>query len=251
MRGSTPWTIALLLLGAVAAQAMIAPPVLQDARTAYEEGNYAAAVEHYEAALAQGADHPLVHYNLGNAHFRAGDLGEAIVSYVRAQRLAPRDERIASNLRVARAQIRDRELGGEVPAVLAPAAWLYGLLSLDEWWTLFAVAFAAVAIAAIVGHWRPALRPVGRRAMIAAGTVAVLALLMGGIRYRNEVATARAIVVAQEVQVRSGPGDDYGLAFRVHEGLQVTVDERRERWWRIDLGGELVGWVPAASLERI
>jgi uncharacterized protein YgiM (DUF1202 family) len=58
-------------------------------------------------------------------------------------------------------------------------------------------------------------------------------------------------VVAEEVDVRSGPGTSYNLAFRVHEGLAVRVAEDRGDWLRIDLGGELVGWVPASTLEHI
>lgn len=241
----------LLLLVATTSAAMDAPPSLDAAREAYERGDFRAAIDGYRAALDAGADHALVHYNLGNAHFKAGDLGEAIASYVRAQRRAPRDERIRTNLAVARAQIRDRDLAGDLPAVLVPLAWIYHGLSLDEWWTLFAVCFFVGVLGLVLGHWVVGRRPLGRRVALAAAVVGVLALGMGLTRYRVEVATASAVVVREEIEVRSGPGSDYNLAFRVHEGLQVEVAERRGEWWRIDLGGELVGWVPSAALESL
>lgn len=249
MRNS--FVIVILSLIVSTAGAREVPASLEEARAAYEAGDFAQAAVAYESAIAAGADHALVHYNLGNAHFKAGDLGEAIASYVRAQRRAPRNDAIRANLAVARAQIRDRELAHGVPAVLAPIAWVYGSLSLDEWWVLFAVAFAVAAVVSIAGHWRADVRPIGRRVLVGAVAVASLALVMGGVRYRVEVARASAVVVQEEIEVRSGPGRDYNLAFRVHEGLQVQVAERRGDWWRIDLGGELVGWVPASSLETL
>lgn len=240
-----------LALFVVPARAAEVADVLEDARAAYEAGDYRAAVDDYRAALDRGVDHALIHYNLGNAYFRAGELGPAIASYVRAERRAPRDERIRTNLSVARAQIRDRELGGETPAVLVPFAWTYGLLSLDEWWTLVLVAFALTAACFVTSHWRPTARGVARRVAWVAIGIGAISLVMGSVRYREEVAVTSAVVVDDQVEVRSGPGTDYGLAFRIHEGLQVDVDDRRGAWARIDLGGELVGWVPTSSLESL
>jgi tetratricopeptide (TPR) repeat protein len=234
------------------AVAMVAPPSLEEARTAYEAGDFEAAVDHYRDALAAGADHALVHYNLGNALFKAGELGEAIASYVRAHRLDPRDERIRANLQVARAQIRDRELaGGDLPAVFVPVRWLYQRFSLNEWWTIALVGFGLVVLVSIAGHWDRLEHARVRRLVIGLAVVVALAATMGVVRYRTEIARTSAVVVAQEVEVRSGPGSDYSLAFRIHEGLQVRVSERRPDWVRVDLGGELVGWVPTRSLELL
>ena len=241
-----------LVLGAVAVSAQDPIAALDAATRAYESGNFSRAVELYEQAIDEGAGGALVHYNLGNAHFKTGDLGPAIASYVRAQRLAPRDERIRTNLRVARAQIRDRELtDAQLPAALAPVRWTYDRFSLDEWWTVAILVFAALVAVAIAGQWTRLGPGAVRRTTLALGVVLAVAVAMGLVRYRSEVARDSAVVVAQQVEVRSGPGRDYNLAFRIHEGLQVHVAERRDDWLRIDLGGELVGWVPASVLELL
>ena len=262
MRGEpVRWILGVLVLvlgavGADAAPSSALGELLGLAEAAYERGDFARASELYQQALEEGADHPLVHYNLGNAWFKQGELGEAIASYVRAQRQAPRDARIDTNLRRARAQIRDRELGGgDLPAVLRPVPWLYGRFSMNEWFGIALAAYAFGLLALVGGHWIGALRRPGPwRARRWAGVLAVIALLaalMGTFRYRNEVATVGAVAVAQEIEVRSGPGRDYPLAFRIHEGLRVDVAEIRPDWVRIDLGGDLTGWVPASSLETL
>lgn len=219
---------------------------------AYESQDFAEAVEAYREALGLGLDHAVLHYDLGNAHFKRGALGRAIASYERAHRLAPRDAKIRHNLGLARAQIRDRELVTHgTPPPLAPFGWVYGRLSLDEWWGAFACAFALAFGLLAVAPWWSARGRLLRRTAAAAAVVAAVSFGMGAVRYRQEVSREYAVVIVDEVEVRSGPGREYNLAFRVHEGLRVLAAEQRGEWVRIDLGGELVGWLPASQLERL
>lgn len=239
------WSVA-----AAAAPADSVAVLLDSAEAAYERGDFTAAAADYQRAVDAGLDHPLLHYNLGNARFKQGELGAAIASYVRAERRAPRDERIATNLQRARTQIRDRDLAaGQLPPVLRPVPWLYGRLSLDEWWMVALVAYLIAVAARILRQWSVLDRRWLARASLACFGLALLATVMGTIHYRNEVSRTVAVAVVDEIEVRSGPGRDYSLAFRIHEGLQVRLAERRDQWVRIELGGELTGWVPASSLE--
>jgi tetratricopeptide (TPR) repeat protein len=65
---------------------------------AYEAEQYEEAVALYEAIAKRRIRAGRVYYNLGNAYFKAGQLGKAILSYERARRLLPRDEDIEANL---------------------------------------------------------------------------------------------------------------------------------------------------------
>ena len=64
----------------------------------YDAGKFAEAAAAYEKIEPKTAH---VYYNLGNAWFRQGKLGEAILNYERARRLAPRDPDILANLKFA------------------------------------------------------------------------------------------------------------------------------------------------------
>ena len=57
----------------------------------YEREEYAEAIQQYEALIGQGYRDAAVHYNLGNAYLESGDLGRAILNYLRAEELSPRD----------------------------------------------------------------------------------------------------------------------------------------------------------------
>jgi len=89
----------------------------------YDAGRYAESAQVYEQIVDQGYQDSALYYNLGNAYYKQGDLGRAILNYVRAERLAPRDADVRANLELARAQTIDLLGPAErsLPARLAAA----------------------------------------------------------------------------------------------------------------------------------
>ena len=71
------------------------------ATQAYDENRLPDAIQGWESLLHANQVLPEVLYNLGNARYRHGDLGQAIWAYRHAQRLAPRDPDIRANLNLA------------------------------------------------------------------------------------------------------------------------------------------------------
>jgi len=95
--------------------------------TARREAFAAAAARYEEALLARPANGAL-EYDCANAHLLAGHVGRAILRYRRAERLLPGDERVATNLAVARARRRDRIEASASQSVLETVAfWHRGL----------------------------------------------------------------------------------------------------------------------------
>jgi Flp pilus assembly protein TadD len=114
--------IALLLgLSAVAATAADAATGFEAANRQYEKGDFAGAAKAYAALLDQGQHSSAVLFNLGNAHFKAGQLGAAIAAYRRAEALAPRDPDIRANLQFAREKVAgDTHCGAPAPPPGSP-----------------------------------------------------------------------------------------------------------------------------------
>ena len=63
--------------------------------------DYRRAASLLETLLADGCQNGAVYYNLGNAYFRAGELGRAIAAYRQAKPYRPRDPYLDANLRQA------------------------------------------------------------------------------------------------------------------------------------------------------
>lgn len=224
---------------------------MADANRLYEEGRFAEAAALYQTLVIAGAEEGRLYYNLGDAHYKAGDLGRAILNFRRAQRLLPRDGDVAVNLKLARAQtldrIEDESEGAIVDLMRRIIRWTTLNEAAKAALTLWAL-LCALGIGAIL--WR------GRRRVLLylAGGVATL-LLLGvlsiGIRLLDEHGQPPAVVVADKVPIRSGPGDDYLIEFTLHSGAEVRIVDRRGDWLRITLPGDLQGWAPNEALIEL
>ncbi len=226
--------------------------LVAEGNQAYTAGDLETARQNYREALARGADDAVVHYNLGNVLARQGELGRAIASYLRAQRLAPRDHDVRANLAWVRANTRDLELAGHrLPPVIAQLDAAVHLLSLDEWAIVLALCSWLTAVL-VAWTWRRGWLSAGlRRWRLLLATFTTLAAVAVATRGYAEIHRDVAVVVAAEVAVRSGPAESFPVVFRVHDGLTLEVRAQRDGWARIALGGDWAGWVPGGVLEHV
>jgi tetratricopeptide (TPR) repeat protein len=235
----------------VQAQSEAWAAVFAHANRLYEEGRYEEAAAKYEEIVASGLQNGRVYYNLGNAYFKQEKLGLAILNYERAHRLMPRDEDIKANLAYARSQIVDK-IETPDPGLLGRwLASLQGLLTPDETiilaWTLYLVMTVLALLAVFVWRWR-------RFCLYALGFLGVLLILSLaslGVKLYQQEHVREALVTTKQVDVLSGPGENYLLEFTVHEGTTLTVEEERGDWWRVRLWGDLEGWTQKAGLQEI
>jgi uncharacterized protein YraI len=67
-----------------------------------------------------------------------------------------------------------------------------------------------------------------------------------------EAADQKVIVIAESVDVVSGPGPQFEAEFALHSGAEASLVETRGDWVRLALpGGQLQGWVPADAVEPV
>ncbi|MBN1995049.1 MAG: tetratricopeptide repeat protein [Anaerolineae bacterium] len=234
------------------AQIELSPPeAMLKANQHYEAGQFAEAAVIYEAIVEAGIHNSEVYYNLGNAYFKQGDLGRAILNYRRAQHLAPRDADVAANLNFALAQTVDQL---EADKGLTDVVQVFeGWLTLNEVAVLALVLWVLLCYFAVLAILLPRFRYVF--GWIMAGLVLFLAVGLISVagRLYNEWRYPPAVVVAPETQITSGPGDtqQYLLEFTLHAGTEVRLLESRSEWKRITLPGNLQGWATAAAIEEV
>lgn len=226
--------------------------LMAEGNQAYVEGQVEMARDLYVQAVELGADDPHLYFNLGNAHARLGELGRAVACYLRAQRLAPRDQDIQDNLAWVRGNIQDLELNeSEMPLFIAQLVALVHAFTLGQWAVLLVV---LVWILTVLAAWqmpRGAPHDGMRRAFLLLGAAILVVASVVLWRYRGEEVHDTAVVVVSEEAVRSGPDASFPVQFEVHDGLTIRVQEERRGWVRINLGGESLGWMPETSVERV
>ena len=234
------------------ARAATPPEIFESANSAYEEADFESAVAAYERILAYGLYDPRVHYNLGNAYFKLGRLGAAILHYERALKIDPGDVEARDNLELARGQIRDRTADPEIQfPLLAVKRLLDGRSPNRATWEFLLFYLPAAGLLGAI----PLTRDYVRRKVLGYGAV-VLGLcalvVLGGLVYKiRDVTTERAIVMRDRVDVLSGPGQNNTVLFTVHEGTRLDVRNRLEGWYQISLPNAGSGWVPKSTVEQV
>src|SRR6476469_10356055 len=84
--------------------------VFTKANQAYADGRLEEAATAYESLISSGNWNANLFYDLGNARYRLGDFGQAILNYERSLALDPRHPEADANLRLARDEARALEL---------------------------------------------------------------------------------------------------------------------------------------------
>ena len=76
----------------------------------YAQGHFTEAISGYEALVRAGQWSANLFYDLGNAYFRTGEFGRAILNYERALALERHHPEAAANLQIVRDEARALEL---------------------------------------------------------------------------------------------------------------------------------------------
>ncbi len=254
--GVTWRAAAVLALGPllVPVNAIAQEALFHEGNRLYQEGDFSGAAGRYAAVLESGYESFALYYNLGNAHFRLGEMAEAVLNYERAARLDPGDEDVRANLALVGQMLQDR-------IEPLPRFWM---LSVFDWWmalmprgrieTAAAASYVVLGVAAVlIVLGRP--RGWGVAVRRAAYVGAVGTVIFGGTLLVRETGLGQpeqAIVMVPEAQVLSAPSDDGGLTvFTLHEGTKVRIDRRAGEWAEIVLMDGKVGWLRLALLEVI
>jgi hypothetical protein len=202
------------------------------------------------AELAGRTPNGRVLYDLGNARFRAGELGRAIAAYRRAERLLPRHRPTRANLAYARDLAPGGGPGREPhPAAAAFFFWHYAM-SLAETEAVAVLVFLALLglLAARSFAAEERLRRRLATPAVAAGVLfAIFAL--SSLAKLADSAGGEGVIVAAEARVRSEPSGRAVDLFTLREGAEVRVATRSGGWTRVTAGADRRGWVESRAVE--
>lgn len=223
------------------------------ANTAYINADYRTAIENYERILDRGMTSAKLYYNLANACFKSDRLGEAIVGYRRALRLAPGDEDIRYNLSVARARTKDNI---EAIPEFFVGAWLRALRHTMGCtaWSIVSLAAWAVLLGCLLCYLlsqRMVLRKAGFYGMLAAFAAGVATTWFALAERREMLDRDEAVVMVSSTAVKSSPDRSATDLFVLHEGTEVRVTGRLDRWCEVVIADGKKGWVEEHKIETI
>jgi tetratricopeptide (TPR) repeat protein len=225
----------------------------EKANQLYRNGEYQNAVTMYEQVLKNGYENATVYYNLGNAYFKTQNISASILNYEKAKRLAPRDEDIFYNLRLANLRVVDKI--EPIPRLFF-IEWWYSFLNLfpSESWAVIAI--VCLWLTVISGALFLLLRSIlFQRVLFAIALISILICILSfvGTFQQRQIESNQqlAIVFSQSVSVKSAPDAQSTDLFVIHDGVKVELLDSVGEWKKIRLADGKIGWLPEATIRII
>ncbi|MBT6488591.1 MAG: SH3 domain-containing protein [Deltaproteobacteria bacterium] len=218
-----------------------------EAATLYEKGKYQEATEGFESLIGFGYESGDLYYNLGNARLRSGRLGEAIGSYLQAQRHLPRDGDLAANLKFARQSAKD-DLPEWKTTIFETLFFWHRGLSPSELGNGLIILNGIFWVSCLIRLYR-------RQAewLMWLQRTSLLAVLAIGVSFgvRSFIPVQRAIVLPAEVSIRASTQEKSTVLFKLHEGAELRVIDQEQDWVRVSLPDDKQGWVASRHVMLV
>ncbi|MEP6708695.1 MAG: tetratricopeptide repeat protein [Verrucomicrobiota bacterium] len=219
--------------------------IFAKANSDYAAGHFRQAIDGYESLVRNRQWSASLFYDLGNAWFRAGEPGHAILNYERALALNPAHPEAEANLRLVRDQARALELTRNWPTQHL------AFLTVDRWtWVAAAAAWLALFVAC--GLWFSSRRSASwifvlslAFAIGASAGFAIYELKNGG------ESRALAIVTAKEVPARLATADNANSVLVLPAGSEIKILSTRGDWIYAALPNQLRGWVQTNTVALV
>jgi tetratricopeptide (TPR) repeat protein len=239
----------VLLLNAIlwsfVATSTFAQTDFDKANQQYAQGHFKEAISGYEALVRAGQWSANLFYDLGNAYFRVGDFGRAVLNYERALALERHHPEATANLQIARDEAHALELQQSWPERYLQFA------SVNEYSIAAAIAFW-LAVFAIV------MLLFARRRSATLTAMLMFCLLVSAVAIyavytleRGSNGSALAIVTGKNVQARLATADSANSVLALPPGSEVKILSTRGDWIYAALPNTLRGWIPAKDTQQV
>ena len=223
------------------------------ANASYEKADYTMAINQYEKLIKLGYESEELYFNLGNSYYKSRQIGNAILHYERALRISPGNKDIEYNLRLLNDQTVDKiEI---IPRIFFMQWWfdLSGLYSSDYWSRILLITFTLSCI--FFGLFYYVLSPERKKGVFVIFlmflSISLLSLCFSKTQNLIEKKDTEAIILNENIYVKTAPGQSSDDKFILHEGTKVSILEVIEGWHEIRLTDGKRGWAPSNSLGVI
>ena len=218
---------------------------LTKANREYAQSHFAEAISGYEALLRAGQWSANLFYDLGNAYFRVGDFGHAILNYERALALERHHPEATANLQIARDEAHAFELQQSWPERYLQFA------SVNEYSIAAVIAFWLAGFSIVMLIFRRRRSATLIAMLIFCLLVSAVAIYAAYTLERGSNGSALAIVTGRNVQARLATADTANSVLALPSGTEVKILSTRGDWIYAALPNNLRGWIPAKDALQV
>lgn len=207
----------------------------------------------YQSLVDEGYSTADLHFNLGNAYFKAGQLGHAMLAFERARHLRPTDPQILYNLELTNYEIDDNYHWEDNRYITTRIADSIGSKMPTN--LLLILAFMTLVFSIVTyGLYRLQREQAKPRLLTIAkitGIIAVVFFLLSWLGHRYDTLNIGAIILPQAVNVYAAPDSLSSSNLTIHAGTKVYIQDQMTDYSRIVLPSGTAGWIHDSHYEFI
>lgn len=254
--------IVLYILLIIIAVPINAKSLVEDADSAYIKKEYLNSIKLYEEVLAKEGISSDLLYNLGNAYYRAGKLGKAVLNYERALRLDAQNNEARENLKFVNAKLTDK-IPDSRNFISRVADNIIMTFNANTWAWISIILFIALVISILCYMFldNVTYRKLGFFGGIILAFFEVLSLIISF----NSASSANnhnfAIITDESTMLSTTPrtpANHSEEAILLHEGSKVEIidsvatpnDSTSRMWYNVKISNNNA-WIKSNAVEKI
>ena len=225
--------------------------LFQQGHTHYIEGKFEEAIADYEQVLNSGLESGPLYYNLGNAYFKNGSLGRAILDYLRAERLMPEDTDLKANLDYAQSLIK----GG---LIIPTRCWLIRFFfaladsfSLNRITIFSSILYFLLSILIIFIILTKNSRRIFVCVSVPVLVFLILSLSLFFAQFWQTIVHKEAVVITQQADSKFEPFDEATTFFTLNEGECIFIVTSRKNWIKVRRIDGKQGWIKKSDITLL
>lgn len=244
---------------------------ISEAEAAYNSGNYDEAINLYKTVVESEGVSGQLYYDMGNAYYKAGNLGNAVLYYEKAKKLLPRNKSIINNLNFVTAKVVDANkaaAGDKKNSVEYDTPTFFQTVnkmisedrSSDNWAVLAVISFILFLGFAAMYFFTPGV--LARKTGFFSGLIFIAFTVVFTIFAFMAASALRtqdeAIIMVQNTPLHQEPeSNSKEVSVPLRDGTKVEILESSvsqggsTEWYKVRLNSQTVGWINSDNIELI
>jgi tetratricopeptide (TPR) repeat protein len=213
------------------------PGRLMANNNAYQEGQYAQALDYFSAQLSlPNVEKGPLYYNIGNAYYKQGDYAKAYWAYQKARRYLPRDADLYHNL-----ILTETQLGFSPVKDTGIVLWVkqFPFFNAIEYQTCLWISLTTFSIL----FWIALRFRVYKRTLMFSAMMLFLFATGTGYRYYQSHIQASGIVIGTKSPLKAGPITTLPTLTTLPAGTPCRHGRKENGWIEIRVNSTLGGWI--------
>lgn len=244
---------------------------LEEAASAYNNGDYNKTIQIYDSiAKERGVSAPLL-LNLGNAYVKAGDYGNAMLSYQQAYRIDPGNKEVKGNIAYLQSKVDDNnraESKGKKVSVVPDDRPFFSDLKryisfahTSDTWALWAGVMFIITIGAAALYIftsKVLLRKIGFFGGFTALGISVVTLIFALISASERGKLSEGVITTYKINLYSEPSEQSKAGVNaLTRGtiLEIIETDQSEgstlKWYKVRLNSDYSGWISSKDFKPV